>query len=385
VSTKIPTKTVSGWGVISKLRELLDLSGYRSATILVGKSSLAMSGQLRSIELDLQGLVVHVVSGVGPMPTLESIEQLVRQEKAHPLPHVVIGIGGGSVLDSAKCLAILLVQRNSLRDILAKRDLILPKAVPCVAVPTTAGTGSEVTSQATIWDLNGKKKYSLKNECMYPEYAILDPALTLSLPPRITAITGLDALTHALEAAYSIHSTPETDIHALQAINAIMTELENVVVDGSNRRAREVLLQGSLHAGLAIARTSTAAAHAVSYPLTIHYGIPHGYAVGLLVPEFLMYNSGVNETDCQDPRGVAFVLDRCKLIATELRCSDIVEARNKLRQLIAKIGLKTSLRELGVTDLELISRESTDPDRVSNQPRLVTEQNVRSLLREIYQ
>jgi alcohol dehydrogenase class IV len=231
--------------------------------------------------------------------------------------------------------------------------------------------------------MGNHKKRSLKADCMYPKYAILDPELTLSLPPRITAISGLDAMAHAIEAAYSNRSTATSDAHALPSLQTIVEQLENAVFDGTNRRARERLLHSSLEAGLAIAETSTAAAHSVSYPLTIHYGVPHGHAVGLLAPEFLVYNSKVSDSDCRDPRGAAYVVERCKLIAATVGCKDVFEARDRLRLLIAKFGLETHLRDLGVTDIGLVAKEGLDPDRVTNQPRTVTEQSVRSILEEI--
>jgi alcohol dehydrogenase class IV len=350
----------------------------------VGKSSLQKNGFLNTVKSNLQGLHVRVVSGISPLPTLTAIEELVKHERDHARPDAIVGIGGGSVLDSAKCLATLLVQQKPLSEILDDRTLMEPDSIPCFAVPTTAGTGSEVTSSATIWDMHRSRKYSLHNESMYPEYALLDPNLTLTLPPYVTAITGLDAMAHAIEAAYSINSTAESDENAFAGLRMILAELESAVRNGSNRASREKLLRASLQAGLAIAVTSTAAAHSVSYPLTIHYGVPHGHAVGLLVPEFLAFNGNVSQVDCQDPRGVSFVVDRCKSIASVFGCNNPVEARNRIRQFIAKVGLETSLRELGVKDLGVVSREGLDPDRASNQPRVVTEQAVHSLLESIY-
>jgi alcohol dehydrogenase class IV len=160
--------------------------------------------------------------------------------------------------------------------------------------------------------------------------------------------------------------------------------LEDAVIDGNNRVAREALLKASLEAGLAIAETSTAAAHSVSYPLTIHYGVQHGHAVGLLAPEFLLYNLKVSDRDCRDPRGVSFVIERSKLIASTIGCSAVLEARDRLRGLIAKVGLETNLHKLGVKDTKLIAEQSLDPDRISNHPRTVTQEAVQSILEAIY-
>ena len=318
------------------------------------------------------------------MPTVNFVENLLKQEMSQPPPEVIVGVGGGSVIDTAKCLSTLLVQKNSFKEILNHQATMTPNSIPCFAIPTTAGTGSEVTSSATVWDMDNHRKRSLAGEWMYPKCAIVDPELTMTMPPRITAITGLDAMAHAIEAAYSIRSTPRSDAHAFQSLRTIFEELENAVSNGGNKEAREALLHGSLEAGLAIAETSTAAAHSVSYPLTIHYGVAHGHAVGLLAPEFLAYNMNVSESDCQDRRGIPFVIERCKLIASTIGCKDVLEARRRFRLLIAKVGLETNLRDLGVKDIGLVAKEGLDPDRVSNQPRTVTEQAVQLILEEIY-
>ena len=353
-------------------------------TIVTGRSSLAEGGYLEGIKRDLEGLSLRIISGISPMPSLTQIGDLVRNEAANVLPEVIVGIGGGSVLDAAKCLSTLLLQDSSVRQILLGGAPMKPQTIPFIAVPTTAGTGSEVTSWSTVWDFEDHKKYSLTGKWMYPKYALLDPEFTATLPPRITAVTGLDALTHAIEAAYSIHSTEDSDEHAFEALSLIPAELVRAVLDSSDKGAREKLLRSSLNAGLAIAQTMTAAAHSASYPLSIHYGIPHGQAVGLLVPEFLVYNTGVRESDCLDPRGVSFVEKRCRLIAHTLGCQSYNEARDGLRRLIAEIGLETTLHGLGVRDLGLMAREGVHPGRAFNNPRKVTEESVRSILERIY-
>jgi alcohol dehydrogenase class IV len=378
------TQVFFGWGFRTKLRELLDSMHCSRVTLLTGTSSLRQSGHLHEIEDILEKLDVHTLSGIPAMPTLPFLENLIESESHLPLPDAIVGVGGGSVLDSMKCLSTMLLQRTSLNHILTDTGPPIALSIPCIAIPTTAGTGSEVTNSCTIWDLEAHEKYSLHGDWMYPRYAILDPELTLSLPPRVTATTGLDALAHGIEAAYSIRSTKDSDEHAFRALDTIIADLEKAVSDGSNRFAREKLLRGSLESGLAISRTSTAAAHSASYPLSIYYRIPHGHAVGLLVPEFLVYNSGVREFDCQDPRGVPFVKGRGRAIASALGFQSEVDVREHLRQLMARIGLETKLRDLGVTDLDLIAKGGLNPTRVVNQPRQVTEQSLRSILERVY-
>ncbi len=373
-----------GWGVRTKLRGLLDSMHCASITLVTGRSSLRANGHLDEIEGSLDGLNLHTLSGVPPMPTMQFLENLIETEAALPLPDAIVGIGGGSVLDTMKCLSTVLPQSAPLKHILIDNAPMKAPSIPSVAIPTTAGTGSEVTNTATIWNLAAGEKHSLHGEGMYPRYALLDPELTASLPPRITGITGLDALAHAVEAAYSIRSTEESDRHAFWALRTIPPELEKAVTYGSDRSAREKLLRGSLEAGLAIAITSTAAAHSASYPLSIYYGIPHGHAVGLLVPEFLEYNAGVREVDCQDPRGVTFVKSKGRTIASAWACENELEAREHLRELVSRIGLETALRNLGVTDLELMAKKGLHPDRVTNQPRRVTEETLLSILEHIY-
>jgi len=315
-------------------------------------------------------------------PTVEDVEKVVGIVKDFN-PDVVISIGGGSILDIGKSAAILLRNDGKLIDFITGKEKLKNAGIRFVAVPTTAGTGSEVTPWATIWG-EDNKKYSLSSSMMFPSVALCDPKLTLSMPPYLTACTGMDALSQAIEAYWSIHSTCMSDTHALEAIKAAINSLEVAVGEPNNLTARKQMMHAALEAGLAFSQTATTAVHSVSYPMTSLFNIPHGHACALTLASFLKYNYGVEEFDCNDERGVQFAKNKIMQIVYVLGCESIDEACEKLTSLMHSIGLETSLSKVGVSDLEVVIEHGFTPNRVANNPRLVTEQNLRELLREIY-
>lgn len=194
---------------------------------------------------------------------------------------VVLAFGGGSAMDVAKALAAALACQGIGRDLetlIADPAQHLTSAVPIIALPTTAGTGSEVTPFATIWNHQARKKLSLSSVHLFPEMAIVDPELTFSLPGEATFSTGLDALNQAFEAVWNRHSSPITRGFAGRAIRLALEGLPRLHKSLDDQEAREMLAQASLLAGLSISHTRTAICHAMSYPLTAHFGLAHGWA-----------------------------------------------------------------------------------------------------------
>ncbi|MBF0232223.1 MAG: phosphonoacetaldehyde reductase [Desulfamplus sp.] len=210
----------------------------------------------------------------------------------------IVALGGGSVIDSAKVLGVTLVLDDTtqikelipypLYNIFIKQKPFNPsqvkRKIPVIAIPTTSGTGAEVTPFATIWDQNSKKKYSLSHFCIYPSHAILDPALTLPLPYNETLYSGLDAISHALESLWNINRTPITAALALQSLSITVKALPKVLEIPAKLYSRTLMQEASLLAGMAISHSRTAIAHAISYPLTIHKGVPHGLACSFTLP-----------------------------------------------------------------------------------------------------
>lgn len=240
--------------------------------------------------LDLLSQVqISVCDGIIPNPELDHLDQLTADYRPRHIGGL-IALGGGSVMDAAKVLSVTLPSEleaplaTSLRE---SKGQEWSKNLPVIAIPTTSGTGAEVTPFATVWDQTEHKKHSVTGSLVYPELALLDPELTLTLPHDETLYTGLDAISHALESLWNKNKTPVSEASAWQALELANEALPIALKEPANLDAREKMQQASLLAGLAISQTRTAIAHSISYPLTSHYGVPHGLACSFTLPALI--------------------------------------------------------------------------------------------------
>jgi len=281
------------WSNWSTVGDLLPSLGSK-IVIVAARSSQTRAVQLR--KKNLSGYDVEIVPDVQPDPTGESVQHVLESIR-QASPDWVIAIGGGSVLDTAKAAAVLSNSEGSVLDYLRGQLQIHSPGIPVVAIPTTSGSGSEVTPYASITDVERKKKASLTSSHLYPKYALLDPSLTLTLPPLLTAISGMDALCHAIEAYWSNHATAVTDAYALSAAKVLLAALPAACEHGNDLQVRRLVLEGSLLAGLAISNARTTAAHAISCPMTVNFRVPHGIACGIVLPQLIRYNSGAIDHD----------------------------------------------------------------------------------------
>ena len=204
-------------------------------------------------------------------------------------PELIIGFGGGSPIDIAKCAAIMATNEGPIGKYFGI-DLIPRPGLPTIIVPTTAGTGSEVTPIAILSDEGEKLKKGIVSAYLFPSVALLDPELTIGLPPHITAATGMDALIHAIEAYTSVNATDMTDLLAFQAMELLYHNIRTAYANGSNLEARSRMLEGSLLAGMAFANAGVAAVHAFAYPIGAEFHIPHGVANTLMLPHVMRFN-----------------------------------------------------------------------------------------------
>jgi phosphonate metabolism-associated iron-containing alcohol dehydrogenase len=196
----------------------------------------------------------------------------------------ILTVGGGSVMDLGKALALMSQTDRPLLDFAGVARGKVGRVTPHIAIPTTAGTGSEVTPWATIWDRGAGKKYSLHLRETWAEAALVDPALTLSLPAGPTLAAGLDALSHALESIWNVNANPVSDMHAVTAARAVLATLPALVGDLGNLELRRCMSLAALQAGLAFSNTKTALAHSISYDMTLRHGLPHGIACSFTLP-----------------------------------------------------------------------------------------------------
>lgn len=260
--------------------------------LLVTTLGFVKRGVAQRIQTMLAPKQVTVWEGVMPNPDLRDLDEATALLRDRGVD-CVVGLGGGSALDAAKVLATTLfsptqptlasVFRDSARAAWNKR-------LPLLAIPTTSGTGSEVTPFATVWDHLNHKKHSLAGDFVYPDVAFLDVSMTLSLDTEQTLYPALDLISHALESLWNKNCTPVSRAFAFQALNLASNSLPLIFKDVSNNKAREDLQIASVLAGLAISQTRTAISHSISYPLTTHYGIPHGLACSFTLPKLLKDN-----------------------------------------------------------------------------------------------
>lgn len=318
--------------------------------VVIVHGQKSMTKAVRRIKDILSRCHFTEVKGIRSNPTLDDINKYTEI----PTTKWVIGIGGGSVLDYAKIIATNRHGQNF------------------IAIPTTSGTGSEVTPWATVWDFEKKKKHSF--DCTFARHAIIDPKLTLSLPPYETAYTGFDALSHAIEAYWSVHANPISDIYAMEAIDLIFSDLYGAWCYPEQIEPREAMSKASLYAGLAFSNTKTTAVHSVSYPMTLHYGIPHGVACALLLPSFLEYNS----------RSVS---PKFYKLINRILGTSMAHLGQKIQRLAQRIKLPTTLKEAGIPrdGIDTIVKEGFHQDRVKNNPRPLTEPDLRYMLENIYE
>ena len=283
-----PVRITVGPGGVQQLPGLTETGRI----LLVTTPGFTRRGLTASV-LELLGVnrvVVH--DAVTPNPELDVMDDATAAYHDAGFSGIV-ALGGGSVLDAAKTLAATLPSglprplHQALREGVAHH---WDRRLPVVAIPTTSGTGAEVTPFATVWDKDSHKKYSLTGEFMFPTHALLDPDLTLSLPPEETLYTALDAISHALESLWNKNRTPLSTAYAIQSLALAVDSLPTVLATPKSRGARAAMQQASMLAGLAISQTRTAIAHSMSYPLTTHFGVPHGLACSFTLPALLAEN-----------------------------------------------------------------------------------------------
>ena len=255
--------------------------------------------------------------------------------------------------------------------------------VHLIAAATTSGTGSESTQFATFY--KNKVKMSLDHISVLPKLVLMDPGFTVGLPKFQTASTGADALCQAIESFWNINSTNESKEYAKKAIQLAFENLKEATLEGSSE-SRLAMSEASYLAGKAINITRTTAPHAISYPMTSHFGVSHGEAVALSLPEFLQFNSFVSEKDCNDKRGDEFVRTQLSELIELFDCSTVDGAVRKLKELFLSCGLRQNLTELGIDSdkkIDVIIENGFNPARVKNNPRRLDTNSLRTLLENI--
>jgi acetaldehyde dehydrogenase / alcohol dehydrogenase len=365
---RIPSDTYFNPGALENLRQL-----GASHPIIVTDGPTEARGVADEVRRRLGNDAVHVFAGIEPEPTEAQIRAGV-QELEHLDADAIIAVGGGSVLDGAKAMRLfhespqLSVRELSLPFLDARKRITsfpqVKHAMRLVAIPTTAGTGSEVSPAAVI--SVGQRKVTLVDYSLVPDMAIVDPLLTVSMPPEITADTGIDALTHALEAAVSIFASPFTDAFCMQAVNLILGALPRACRDGSDLEARTAMANAATIAGLAFSNAFVGLNHSLAHAVGARFGIAHGRANAIFLPHVLRYNASLPSKFMPAPGYSAYVApEKYAQIAWILGIGGKSEASRRERlfarvdELLAEVGEPRSLAEVGVAREEF---EAALPD-----------------------
>ena len=291
---------------------------------------ITSSGNKKRLKLDSIFRPDSIFSSGGNNPTFSDCENAIKFCQKNNFSGV-IAIGGGSAMDLAKVvMAYLSLGKTDIYELISyKKDF--PKKVPSIFLPTTHGTASEVTMWGTVWNMKEKKKFSISHPNLYPDIAILDGSLTLTLPLDISIVTIMDALSHSFESIWNKRANPISTNHAINAICSIMDMVEDFKKNTDDVNIRNNLLLASATAGLAFSNTKTAAAHSISYPLTIHYGIPHGVASSITLIPLLK----INKPFIREPLGEIYKIleisyDELVNISKNINSSDIIPYRLEL-------------------------------------------------------
>lgn len=374
-------KIIAGEGSIKQIAEVV--TGYKADHVVILTDQGVWNAGLVKEPMTLlekAGIRVHVINDIPPEPSVEQVETVFRAAKGFT-SQMIIGIGGGSAMDTAKIVSLLLTNDVELRDLVKGKGQITRRGVPTLMVPTTAGTGSEATPNAIVLVPEEELKVGIVNEKMVADCVILDPVLTVNLPPHITANTGMDALCHAIECYISKKANPLSDTFALKAVTLISRSIRKAYREGQDIAAREDMLLGAMFGGISIATSSTTAVHALSYPLGGKYHIPHGLSNAILLPDVMKFNMDVCEEKFKDiAAAMGLDISGC---STRLAAEKMID---NLYSLIEDLNVHCDLRAKGITEAvldDMIEAASKVTRLLDNNPKVVTKEDMRKIYQKL--
>lgn len=327
--------------------------------------------------LEEAGVKVEIINNTPPEPSTDNVNQVFAVAKQLEC-QAIIGIGGGSSMDVAKITAVMLTNPQSLKELLGGAK-IEKRGVPTLMIPTTAGTGAEATQNAIFLVPEEESKVGIVSSKLVPDWAILDPVLTVGLPPAITAATGMDALCHAIECYISKKANPLSDTYALRAIGLISRSLRKAYRDGSDIDARHDMLLAALFGGMCIASSSTTAVHALAYPLGGKFHIPHGLSNAVLLPYIMQFNLDATVEKFRD------IAQAMGLEITGLSAEAAAEKMiANLFSMVADLQIKESLKlkERGITaaDIDVMVEGAAKVTRLlNNNPKAMNRDDMRAI------
>ncbi|HHY86560.1 MAG TPA: iron-containing alcohol dehydrogenase [Verrucomicrobia bacterium] len=371
-----PPRIAVGNGCAPECARYLGGRGARRV-LLVSSSAVqpSLGGVLEAMRQ--AGIEVVEAPAVDCEPTVAMFEAALKVARDGRVD-AVAGIGGGSAMDVAKLVAALGDGGQPIREVFGI-DLLKRRALPLVCLPTTAGTGAEVSPNAILLDETDEMKKGVISPHLVPDAAFVDPLLTLSVPPAVTAATGLDALTHCIEAFANKHAHPAVDTYALAGIRLISANLVGAVRDGKDVEARAALALGSLYGGLCLGPVNTAAVHALAYPLGGKFHVAHGVSNAVMLPAVLRFNL---------PAAAERYAQMALALGVQQNGADLAEAGVRaIEELARACGIPMRLSELGIprSAIPELARSAMQVTRLlRNNPRTLTEADAISLYESVF-
>lgn len=338
----LPVKLVFGTGKHNELKKYIDEIGGKKGVLVCSRSFAKNGLAQRFVELS-EGRLTEIFSDIRPNPTTDNVNdcvQLMRSINAD----FAVALGGGSPMDCCKAACAIAKGNDKIEAYHTMgKPVSASEAIPMIAITTTSGTASEVTNISVLTDTAKNLKQPMNDNAMYPKIAIIDPQLTLSVPPSITASTGLDVLSHAIESYWSTLNQPICSACSIYSARLVFEWLEKAYNEPDNLTAREKMAEASIVAGVAFSHPRTTGSHACSFPLTNIYGLPHGEACAFTLDYFVKFNA-----DNADKDG------RLNAFAADCGFSSAYEMADKISQMKHNLGMKTRLSEIGCTTDEQI-------------------------------
>ncbi len=379
---KAPSVIVNGPGAAKEVGSFAKTLGKKA--LIVTDANLKKFGLLNDIQksLEMAGVSLAIYDGVVSEPSIEHTEEGLKVFKDSKADFL-IAVGGGSPMDAGKAISVLATNPGKVTDFMGANKIPKP-GVPLIAIPTTAGTGSEVTQFTIITDTARDVKMLIASPMIMPRVALVDPLMTLQVPQGITAATGLDALTHAIEAYVSVKAQPITDVLALAAIRMISGNLRQAWSNGDNLEARANMMIGALEAGLAFSNSSVALVHGMARPIGAYFHVPHGVSNAALLPTVIEFSIPGN------PRRYA---DIAEAMGENIEGLSVLDAAFTAAEAVQRMNddLKVpTLEQLGVEEkkfnavMNKMAADAIASGSPGNNPRKATQEEIVELYKRAY-
>ncbi len=364
----MPTQILFGRGLVKHLADYIP----GEKVLIVSDPFLYKNGVAQAIGDGMTGKKVAYFSDIEPNPSCESVDAAAAVAREHSAD-CVVGIGGGSSMDVAKIVSCLVTNPGSIYDYYSGgTKKLCPRTTGLICIPTTAGTGSEVTNVGVFTNRSTHVKLPMVNNEFWPDIAAIDPDLTVTLPPAVTASTGMDAFCHAIEAYWNKESLPLCDMLAMGAMKLILKNVKKAYDNPQDMEARSAMSKASLIAGVAFSQTRTTGIHATSFPLTAEFGASHGIACSITLPAFMRISGELEQEKMQE-------------LASYLGYSCLEDFADGVEQLMGSMKMPLRLHELGVKeeDIPHIAEVALSAQIIQLTPAVMNMETVERLLRSI--